>query len=285
MADLSADLYGPAKSSIPPSPTLPDHANLDYYNSLPEHVKPMVNALIEGRMPSTGRNGMDKNVMTQLIGIANTIDPTFDASVFNARNKTNQDFSAGGATGKKLGSISTAMKHLQIFEQDYNKLNNRDFGGTYLNSAENSLKSLYDPKLQGAIGSTQADVNGLAGELANAFRSTGMSERDIKEQRELLSTNATPSSTKGSLESTVKLLEGKFQPQVDSYNRTMGTNKTVSDFMSPDAKLVYDRINNGKALQPPVQTIASPTKTVVQTGMYGGKKVNKYSDGSTGYAN
>ena len=126
MADLSADLYAPEKSSIPPSSVLPENANLDYYNSLPDHVKPMVNALIEGRMPSTGRNGMDKNVMTPLIGIANTIVPPFDASVFNARNKTNQDFSASGKTGMGMQSVSKSMNHVQLLEQDYNKLNNNN---------------------------------------------------------------------------------------------------------------------------------------------------------------
>ena len=260
MATLSAWVDAPAPQSvqsIPPSSVLPANANIDYYNSLPDRVKPMVNALIEGRMPSTGRNGIDKNVMTQLMQIANTIDPTFDAGVFNARNKTGMDFSASGVTGKKLGSISTAIEHMQNFENDYKKLDNNTIGGTYLNSAGNWIKSLYDPKTQSALGKTQTDINGIAGELANSFRSSGMSEKDIDEWRNTFSTSATPAATKGSLESTIQLLNGKYQPQVDSYNRTMGTNKTIADFMSPEAKKVYDRINSGGALNQTEQPVTA----------------------------
>ena len=262
MADLSAQLYGGSdlttqpgdstKTGVPPNPLFSQGANLDNYYALPDKVKPMVNMIYEGRIPAAGRGGLSRNVLTQLIGLTSNIDPTFDATTFNSRQKTAADFSAGGASGQKFQSLSRNMNHMQNFERDFNKLNNSDaLGGGFNYIANRVLPVMGDSKKQGALGSTGADITALSGELANAFRQTGMAEADINEWRKSLSTDSTPAFTKGAVESTIKLMEGRFQPQIDAYNNTMGTHKTLSDFMSPDARVVFDRINRGDALNPP----------------------------------
>ena len=38
-------------NGIPLSPQASEHKNIDAYNALPNHVKPLVNAVIEGRIP------------------------------------------------------------------------------------------------------------------------------------------------------------------------------------------------------------------------------------------
>ena len=194
-----------------------------------------------------------------------------------------------------MQSVSKSMNHVQLLEQDYNKLNNNNIPYGIGNKIGNSLAPITDyiknispsQSMSGRVQAVDTDIGFLAPELAQSFKNNATPTiPDIAEQKGLVNHNMTPNQMKSYLESTIHGLEGKFQPQVDAYNRTMGTNKTISDFMQPESKAIFDRISAGGALTAPAQSKAlQPTKTIVQTGMYGGKKVNKYSDGSTGYAN
>jgi hypothetical protein len=259
MADLSSHLYGTGANEISLSSQAGENSNLDYFNSLPNHVKPMVNAVIEGRIPMAGRAPLDKKTMSQLFDVVANIDPTVDANTFNTRAKTLSDFSAAGQTGKKFSSIGGAMQHIQNLEKNYNDLNNLNFGGTYLNTPINAIERFVGvPKIQHAYTGAQRNILDLSGELANAFRQTGMAEADIKRELSALNPNMAPEDMRSAIENTVKDLEGRVRSQVESYNRTMHTNKTTADFLGPEAGSVYSRVLSGGSLNPPKekQTIA-----------------------------
>jgi hypothetical protein len=297
MADLSAVLYGspsvqqptaqPTQQpvNIPPSKMFSSSANLDLYNNLNDDIKPMINSVAEGRSPSVGRYGLDKNFMTKLMLVANQIDPTLDGTTFKARQKTRDDYSPGGVTGKKMVSINAAMAHLDNLEQNFGALNNGDT--PWLNSAENSILNNNVGGIGGLIrlggkvkqtqqnlGAANRNISDLSGELANAFRTGGgMSESDIKRELEGLNVNQSPSGMKGNITAAIHDLHGKFQPMVDAYNQTMGTNKTVSDFLEPKAKEVYDRVMNGGFGDVP-KTNAPPTDGNANTTANKPKKYN-----------
>ena len=55
---------------------------------------------------------------------------------------------------------------------------------------------------------------------------------------------------------TIGDLEGRVHSQVESYNRSMHTNKTTSDFLDPEAGAIYKRVLSGGALNPPKKTTA-----------------------------
>jgi hypothetical protein len=242
------------QSSIQPSQAFSQNANIDVFNKLPEHIKPMVNSLAEGRIPLAGRSPLSKPAMTQLFEIASSVDPSLDATTFANRQKAATDFGPGGTTGKKMQSIGAVVQHLQNYERDYNKLNNNNILGGAENWVANKIMPLVPfvgPKYQAAKAGAQIDINAAAGELANAFRSGGgMSRADIEEWKNSFSPNDTPAETKAKLESAADLLVMKMQPQVDSYNQAMGTQKTVKDFLAPGAQQVFERIYSGGALQP-----------------------------------
>ena len=63
------------QSSMPLSSQASENSNADYYNSLPAHVKPMVNAVLENRIPLAGKAPLDKKSMTQLFDIVTNVDP------------------------------------------------------------------------------------------------------------------------------------------------------------------------------------------------------------------
>ena len=250
MADLSQHLYG----------TAPSLTGEDFLKTLPPDVQPLIKGYASGQMQIPMMRGTN-TVAPQILETIMKYDPSFDATNFNARNKTAVDFSAGGVTGKKFGNINTALSHAGNLEQNFGSLNNTRF--PLVNAIVNPLENaLGNKNMQEHLGATKRNIEDLSGELAAAFRSTGMSEADIQRQINALSSNESPSGMKGSMQATVKDLEGKFQPQIDAYNRTMGTHKTIADFITPEARTVYDRISAGKfgqvAKQPMSQSNAQP---------------------------
>jgi len=260
MADLSQHLYGTV-NEISLSSQAGENSNLDYFNSLPNHVKPMVNAVIEGRIPMAGRAPLDKKTMSQLFDVVSNIDPTVDANTFMNRSKTLADYSAAGQTGKKFSSIGGAMQHLQNLEKNYNDLNNFNFGGTYINTPVNAIERFVGvPKIQHAYTGAKRNIIDLSGELANAFRATGMAEQDIKRELEALNPNMATEDMRAAIENTIKDLEGRVHSQVEGYNRTMHTNKTTADFLGPSAANVYNRVLKGGALNPPKENQTTAQK-------------------------
>jgi hypothetical protein len=257
--------------------TLPNGANRQMFDSLNDNVKPMVLSLLNGRMPSTGRNGMDKDFMTKLYLVGNQIDPNFDATTFKTRQQTRTDYGAGGTTGKKRTSIMAAMAHLGNLEQNYMGLNNGDT--PWINEAENNALNsnllglgtkigLGDKvrNTQGYLAGANRNISDLSGELANAFRTGGgMSEADITRELSGLNVNQAPSAMKGQVTAAVQDLHGKLQPMVDSYNQTMGTNLTVSDFLTePKARAIYNRMESGGFGNVPKATTAQPSIAIPQ---------------------
>ena len=234
MADLSGHLYGTGQTL----------SGEDFLKTLPPQAQSLIKGYATGLLPVPTIRGTN-TVVPQILETIMAYDPSFDATNFNARNKTAIDFSPGGVTGKKFGNINTALSHAGNLEQNFSSLNNTRF--PLVNAIVNPLENaLGNKNMQEHLAATKRNIEDLSGELAAAFRSTGMSEADITRQIEALSSNESPSGMKGGMQATIKDLEGKFQPQIDAYNRTMGTHKTVADFITPEARTVYDRISAGK---------------------------------------
>ena len=287
-----ATAQAPADSMLD-SNKLPSGSNEDIFNSLKPEYKPIMLSLLNGRMPPTGRNGLDKNFVTKMMIVGNQIDPNFDATVFKSRQQTQSDYGGSGVSGKKRSSINTAMAHLANLEQNYTGLNNGDTH--WINEAENNALNGnllgFGTKIglgnkvrstQGYLATANRNVSDLAGELATIFRTGGgMAEGDITREIKGLDLNQAPTAMNGQITGAVTDLQGKIESMVESYNQTMGTHKTVADFLDKKALATYERMAAGGFGKPIDKAQPSTSAvTVVRTGMYGGKKVTEYSDGS-----
>jgi len=241
MADLSAMLYGNQAASESALPS-----GEDYLRMLPKSTADLVRGYASGRMQISPRVAAT-TYGQQLLNAVYQYDPTYDVTDYNGRYNTAKDFAAGGNTGKKIASINTAMRHLQNLEKNYTNLDNFNVGGTYLNAPINATERFLGVKsIQNAYAGAQKNIEDLSGELANAFRTGGgMSEADIKRELASLNPNMPPEEMKAKVQNIINDLEGKVAEQVNSYNRTMGTNKTTSDFLSAEAKPIYDRLGAG----------------------------------------
>jgi hypothetical protein len=262
-------------STIPLSPVV-QNGNMDYYNTIPDHIKPMVNAVIEGRVPSSGRNSVDKKFMTNLIMAASNIDPTFDATVFQNRQNVRKEYSdTKGGAGANMQALSTAIHHLGSLYDNYQGMNNTDT--PWVNKAENYLldsnvggfgsvlglknKVANTQFYQGKVGS---DANAVSEELAKVFRSSGMSEQDVNAWRSKINPDMTPTQMKGVIGEAINLMNGRFDPLVSRYNQVLGTSKDKSFFMTPSALKDLERVQKGTATPdspyiPPEQTVKKST--------------------------
>jgi hypothetical protein len=243
MADLSGMLYGSDSGG-----TLPQGE--EYLRMLPKTTADLIRGYASGRMaisPRVAATSYGKNLLNAIY----QYDPTFDVVNYGGRNKTFTDYSAGGSTGKKIASINTAMHHLQNLEKNYTKLDNFDFGTVgntnYPNKIVNAVEQFVGvPRVQAGYSGAQKNIEDLSGELANAFRTGGgMAEADIKRELAALNPNLAPTEMRAKIQTIIQDLEGKIAENTNSYNRTMGTNKTTADFLSPEAKVIYDRYMAG----------------------------------------
>jgi hypothetical protein len=272
--------------------------NSDYFDSLPEKVKPLMNQLLEGRL-GIGRMGVDKNLMTRLMIEAPNIDPAFDNSTFANRKAIRLEYASqkNGTAGANMTSLNTAIHHLTNLYDDYQGLNN---GNTpWVNRKENELLAGNFGGMGDSVGllknkvakqqfygsAVDADANAVSEELAKVFRASGMSVQEVDAWKSKINQNMTPAEMKGVIGSAIKLMQGRFDPLVNNYNNALNTKHDQSFFMTQKANEDYARVRAGTATPdsayiPSDTKASSPAVTIVRTGMYGGKKVTEYSDGS-----
>ena len=152
-----------SKTGIALSKEASPDANVDYFNSLPEHVKPLVNAVLENRVPLAGRAPLDKKSMTQLFGVVSNVDPTYDATNFQKRQQTAVAFSKGPQSNAIRGA-NQALYHMGNLYQRTENLNNTGILPGIINPIVNYIeekgfgdqgdsKIKYEPKVIAAIGS------------------------------------------------------------------------------------------------------------------------------------
>lgn len=286
MADLSAQLYGGQGSA-------PMLSGEDYLKTLPPQTAAIVKSFDQGRQAVNPMFWRSKQG-AQLEPIITQYNPEFDATNYAKRSQTATAF-AKGTQGNAVRAVNQAISHMGTLSQNIDSLNN--FGGilTPLNKIVNPIEDATGDPRQGVYNQT---VQALGGELNKAFSGSGAgSVTEHEAWKDTFPLNASKVQQKSYLQNSTNLLAGAMHALDDQYKQGMGVNASVTNLISPHAMKIYTAIQNGqtptaediKALQTEISTSQQPAatqgKSIVQTGIYGGKKVNKYSDGSVSYAN
>lgn len=206
-------------------------SNITSLDQLPAAMAPTIKSMLAGKAdPSL----MRRNPATPLLlQIANQIDPNFDQTTWQQRSKTAKDFTPGGKVGGQLTQAQTAINHLSSMVEASDKLGGASAGiaSPLLNSVYNATQS-QNPAL--------IDYNryaGLGGDDIANFIGGGKSTIEAREkQANQLSINNSPDARKEAAKVGVQAMFAKLEPTVDEYNRNFGTNKSVTDFLSPETK-------------------------------------------------
>jgi len=201
--------------------------------NLPSSDANMVTAMHEGRVPFTGMSSRSPQ-MQRIVALTEQAFPDFDATAWQERSKVSKDFSAGGGSGQKITQVQTAINHLASLADASEKLGgaNAGFVSPLLNGAYNMTQS-QNPALL-----AYKRFSDLAGsEIANFVAGgRGSTLADRQHQAGELDINNSPEARLSAAQTGVQAMFGKLEPIVEQYNKSFGTNKNVTDFLSPETK-------------------------------------------------
>lgn len=231
---LNAGLTGTPNASV---------TGEDALANVPPNIAAQVKAIADGRLAVPGSFALKSPYWQQMLGLVSQYDPSFDMVNYNARSKTRNDFTSG-KSAENIKSLNTAIGHLDTLSKNYDTLGNTDFPS--YNTMGNWIgNKAGDTKLQSAIGGFDTSKLAVAAEMAKVFRSVGMSQREIKDWEERISTSASPSEFKATVKTAADLMQSRLDAIGDQYSKGMGKTTQGLDLLSPDAKKTFEGIRGG----------------------------------------
>jgi len=207
----------------------------DVLTSLDPGTAGLVKAYAEGRMAFPGGAAMRSPRMMQLLSLVSQYDPTFDATDFNARNKTVADFSTGGKSGQKVQAINQALHHAGQLSDAIDALDNSNVLPGIVNAPVNwaEQKLLGDTRM----GVYKEKADALAAELRKVYSGAGGgSLQELNAWQSNFDPNAGKDQQKAYLQGGMQLLQGAINSLADNYARGMGPKADFSKLISPQAQ-------------------------------------------------
>lgn len=185
------------------------------------------------------------------------LNPNFDQKTYSERLKTKQDF-ATGRNARNIISANTAVDHLGTLKEAAVALQNA--GPKFWNYAKNAgLSAIGDDRVTAFNNAAVAVEN----ELASLFKGTGATDQEIKQWRANLSSSQSPEQIQKSIETAVKLLQGRVGAMEDLYKKRMGA-EPEQPFLSDSAQEIIDQLGVGK--KPRAQASGAPEAGTVSKG-------------------
>jgi hypothetical protein len=211
-----------------------------YLSTLDKPTADQVKALAEGRLGFPVGKALQSPYWQKMITAVAQYDPTFDAVNYNARAKTRNDFVAG-KSAENIKAINTAIAHMGQLNDQLTALDNSSYPA--VNSAKNWLAThVGGTDRQGKLAAADATAEGVAGEMAKVFRSTGMSEKEIDAWREKFTGSITPAQQQGTMKSAMHMLRGRMEAIEDQYRTGMGTTAAPLRILTPEAQTIFDKL-------------------------------------------
>jgi len=200
-------------------------------------VAAQVQAYSEGRLTFPTAQSERTPLMRQIVNLAMQYNPGMDASTFTTRQAMRESLAKGGF-GDNVNALNTGMNHMNTFVDAYATLKNGDYP-TYNTAANWAGDKFGDTDIQRALGATDTASTALSGEMAKVFKSNGATDQEISAWNPKFNTEAPPAEVAGTLATGTDLLDGRMSTLATQYNRTMGTNITGWQLLSPKAQQAY----------------------------------------------
>lgn len=256
--------------------------NEGFLSQLSPAAAAQVKGIAMGDLPLPSGRVLTSPYGQSLMNAVMQYDPSASAINLPARQATRKSFVAG-PDANNITAINTGIAHLGSLSKAFDTLDNSSVPG--YNTASNFLAN--------NIGLTQnnkdvqahlADVNtyaaATANELAKVFRSTGMSETDIKEWQKDITTSATPDQSKAVIQSAINLMDGRLQALGQKYNQGMGTTIDPMQLLSPEAQKVYNTLKNPSATGAPGNSAIQQKVSLAKQMGYSDAEIQQYLQGA-----
>lgn len=209
-----------------------------------ENGKPVISAqakaIAEYRAPPPGtRYANAAGIYKQIEAYNEAVGaPKYDANKFAENNKTRLDYSPGGATGKKLRAVDTALSHLHTLSEAGQALKNGDI--RVLNSIANGL-GLQVGSSPVAAYETIAQM--VSPEITNAVIEGAGGERERESMAKNFSASASDSQRNASISAATRLLGERHSKAEHAYRQQVGHEMPVQ--LSPSSRAALDKVRGG----------------------------------------
>ncbi len=229
-----------------------------FLKSLDPVTQAAVKAVVEGRMPATGRN------LQQLIPIASRYDQNFTGTQdYTTRMNTAKLYTSGeGARG--LRSAGTTINHGTQLMKAIDDLHNYTFAPGVTNRLTGEVQRQYDPKYQAALKSFNTNAELYAKELD--FALTGKSTVSGAEHlRQMFSPWASGEENKASLLKTLEMLNGRLEQHAHTYNQGMKSLKQPLELLDPKDATKLQTLIGPAEVHGGAPAPSQPSTTAAQT--------------------
>jgi hypothetical protein len=231
-------------------------------SSLDPGTAGLVKAYADGKMSFPGGAAMRSPRMMQLLSLVSAYDPTFDATDFNARNKTLSGFTAG-KQGDAVRAVNQAIAHAGSLSDSIDKLDNFNGIATPLNAPVNAVESFFGDPRQGQF---KMNAQALSSELRKVFAGAGGgSLSELQQWESGLPMNASKEQQKEYLTKGLELLQGAIGALDSQFKRGMGSRGDVMQIIDPKARATLDKLVGGAPAQQPgaaVNTSSIPAAAI-----------------------
>jgi hypothetical protein len=171
----------------------------------------------------------------RLLTLTHQLHPDYDETQYKVKSGLRKSF-VSGTSSENLKALNTAASHLNLLDKSADELNN--FGSPLVNSVANPLSEhlLGNSK----ITKFKTDATALVNEVANVFKKTGATDKEIEQVQASINPNMSPSQMKAAFGELAKLMRGRIGALQSQYETGMGK---PADFhmINPEAQKTFDK--------------------------------------------
>jgi hypothetical protein len=225
----------------------------------------IIKNLIDYKMPLPGGFALKTPYWQNILERASAYDSSFDASQYNVRLKTRNDFTTG-KSAQNIRSLNTAIGHLDTLAKNADKLGNYDT--RIFNTIGNYIsKEVGNPK----VTQFNTALTAVENELASVFKNTGATDQEIKAWRDNINSSQSPIQLKKNIDTAVELLGSRLDVLNNQYEKGIGKPKSMK-FLTPKSEQILKRLGGNLDMLDPVVESNQPGIDISTTPVAGGEQ-------------
>jgi len=203
-------------------------------------VKPgvanVVKMVVDGRMPLPSGFALRSPYWQNILNIAASYEPGFDATQWRVRLDTRVDFAKGKAA-QNVRSLNTLVDHLGKLTDIIGELDNYNFP-TWNYISNWSASQVGDPRVVKFKTAAQA----VESEAITLFKGTGATDQEIKELRSSFDVNGSPAQQLGAAKTVMQLAFGRMGALESQYENAFRKARDFQFLNDKSRKVLKDKL-------------------------------------------
>jgi hypothetical protein len=235
------------------------------YEYLPASYRNTVKAMVEGRQPLPSTAAMRSPATLAMIDAAHSIDPSFDATIWKARNEAGPDWTKGKSS-EMVRSANQTLHHVNSLMNAMDDLSNGRV------PAMNAVGNYFNENVRGTgeQGAFRTNAHAVAEEMSKVFKGANLSDSEIKHWEQNLSENMSPAQQKAQVAKLAELLHGSLQALEEKRVSAMGPAQAarMGPIIKDEGQRVLERVDKWVKDNGSQSSAAAPKSEAPKSGAY-----------------